>query len=386
MKHIYDDFFSSSIKSEIFGDIALIKLGSRITINSKSVAMGETESVIKILNNCGYKVNCFTSILKSDIKSDYIFDLESNIINIINNHKILVILNGNVNFFGGAEDRLQILNYKVINKFKGNIFYFLIDPKLILKQIWNSIENKIWKDNYSKDDIYITRTDINYVAQLRNISEFKSIIGKIGINIKNIYTFEFEKFPLITMTDEVIDIDNLNYDILYGGTFRNGSREDDMIKYYFDIPEDIKVEFFGNIEVSQFNTSKISNLKPPKFNKFENYCDYNKKMIQSMSTIIIGDKIYKKLDNLAPRIYESIKIGNVLFVDESYDFNKRIFKNKFLSDFCYVNSKTDIIDKTRYLKNNKSEILKTIKLQKEDVYNSFDKNNYYSSLQEILNA
>ena len=367
--------------------VALIKLGSRIAISSRATSggTGEALSIIKMLTNSNVNVDVYTEILSKD----EIDNLDFNIYNIedtykdINNknYNALIVLNGNVNYFGGVDSPPQTLNYYIINNFKGKVFYILCDCNLILKQVWKSIENKNWANNYKKDDINITRNDIIYISQPRDIVKLKNKLSKLDIIIDDIIHYPFEKFPLVT--SEYLQINpEYKYDISYGGTFRGGKREKDMIKFYFGYPEDIKVEMFGKITESNFNKKLIENLRLPDFNKAVPYNEFNNKMSDSLATIIIGDPLYKQLDDLAQRIYESILVGNIVFIDSSYDYNKRVFKNEELIKFNYVSNKEEVIDRIRLLKEDKDLRNHIIELQRQDT--KIDINKYCNDFVNII--
>ena len=290
-------------------------------------------------------------------------------------------MNGNVNYFGGVDDPSQTLNYKVINHFKGKVFYVHCDGNLYLKQIWSSVSKKSWANNYSREDLEVTRNDIVYVTQSHNTSLVLEKARKSGINIKNAVYFPFEKFPLVN-DPKIIDFNkNPKYDLLYGGTFRNGRREEDMIKFYFGYdPDKYNVTMFGKIDESNFTKNK-EHLCFPKFEKGVDYKQFKQKMNQAVATVIIGDKIYKKQSDLAQRIYESILSNVVTLIDSSYDFEKRTYRDPLLRDFCYVSSASDIISRLEKLKDNAFR-KKIVDLQIEDT--KIDINLYCKGLYEIL--
>lgn len=349
--------------------IALIKLGSRISISNvgTSGGTGETLSIIKMLVDGGAKVDAYTKVLDKDGRPDTfdIYNIEDTYQNIKkDNYDCLVILNGNVNYFGGQDDPAQTLNYKVINKFDGPVYYIMCDANLFLKQIWQSISGKKWASNYNREDIEITRDDIVYIAQPKLTSEVLKKARKF-VNIKKVIHYPFEKFPLLTLSELQFN-EMPKYDLLYGGTFRNGRREDDMVKFYFGYPDGYAVEMFGNIDINNFNEKKVAELKPPMFGKAVKYDEFPNKMLESKATVIIGDKLYKEVDDLAQRIYESIMIGNVTLIDASYDYTKRVFKNPELRRFNYVYSRRDVEDRLDKLDD--IEFRKHIvDLQREDV-------------------
>jgi hypothetical protein len=367
--------------------LTIVKLGARIVPNSKSTSGGEAESIIKILLDQNCEVDAYTKVLLKDEKpiGYNIFDLEQNTETIKDkDYEALIVINGNSNYFGGKDDPSQTLIYKIINNFEGKVFYILCDPALTLKQVWKSIEKKEWSKNYKKEDIHITRTDIKYITQVFNLDELKNQLDKLDIPIQreNIIHFDFQKFPLFTMKQENVIFEETEFDLLYGGTFRNAQREDDMIKYYWGLPEDIKVEMFGKIDASNFKEDKIKGLNPPSFGKTIPYNLFNEKMKKSKTSIIIGDKLYKKMDDIAQRVYEGIRVGNLIFLDKSYDFNKRTFSSEFLRDFCYIDSKQEAITKLRKIKESRLFFEDVVHQQRENII--FDKKEYSNYIISIL--
>lgn len=348
--------------------VAIIKLGSRISVSSTGTSggTGETLSIIKILTTAGIEVDAYTKILDKDVTPDEfkIYNILDEYENINNrDYDALLVLNGNVNYFGGVDDPSQTMNYWIINHFNGKVFYIMCDCNLLLKQIWPSVEKKSWGNNYNKEDIMITRDDIVYISQARFVHKVKEKAKK-SCPIKDVIYFPFEKFPMVTMTNYPF-LEDTTYDLLYGGTFRGGRREDDMIKYYFGYSEEFKVEMFGNIKLENFNEKKISGLRPPEFGKPVDYEMFGNKMSEANATVIIGDPLYKSWGDLAQRIYESIIVGNVTLIDSVYDFQKKVFKNDELREFCYVSSVEDVED--RLLKIRDKDFRKhIIDLQRDD--------------------
>lgn len=366
--------------------VCVTKLGGRIALGSSSTSggTGEALAIIKILTEAGIKVDVFTKVLKKDLEPTEfsVVDIETNYEE-INDRKYdaLIVVNGNVNYFGGQDDPSQTLAYYLINNFKGPVFYILCDPNLLLTQIWRSVEKKSWASKYKKEDIEITRKDIVYICQPRNIEKLKKKVEKNQIEIKDYVHFPFEKFVYLTMKDEG-PVKEYEWDLLYGGTFRSGRREDDMIKFYFGYPDEFDVQMFGKIKEENFKKNK-DNLKPPKFGAPVPYEKFNNAMRNGLATVIIGDPLYKELDDLAQRIYESVLCGNVVFIDASYDKEKRVFgENESLEKFSYVKNREDVIKRLNILKNNPKNVEKIVSLQKEVA--KIDKKEYAKSLKKII--
>jgi hypothetical protein len=370
----------------------ILKLGARISVNNRSTSggVGEALNIINILVKSGIKVDVFTKVLNKDIKSKefQIVDILKNEEKILNKVKskyydFLIVINGHVNFFGGTEDPYQILNYKIIQNFSKTVFYFLCDPNLLFKQIWPSIAKKEWATNWDEADININKHNIVYITQCKNTTGVtqRTQIGKSIIPACKSFYFPFQKFPLLTFKKKEFNSYPI-YDISYGGTFRSGKRQDDMIKFYFDYPDDITVHLFGNIKLSHFNKKKIAELNPPTFGNPVKYSEFSNKMLKARFHILIGDKLYKKLDDIAQRAYESIQTGNILLIDSSYDFNKRIFSHSKLRAFSYVSNREDVIKRIRWIKKNPHQIEKIIDLQRQDT--KIDRLEYSLTLKDLL--
>jgi hypothetical protein len=128
---------------------------------------------------------------------------------------------------------------------------------------------------------------------------------------------------------------------------------------------------FGKINSTNFTKNK-ENLLYPNFEKSIDYKNFKNKMNESIATVIIGDKIYKKQNDLAQRIYECILSNTVVLIDNSYDYEKRVFKDPFLQEFCYVNSRKDVEYRLSLLKDNdfrKTVLDKQLEDTKIDIFN-----------------
>lgn len=336
--------------------VGVIKLGSRISYGGRDTSggNGEVRSIIKILRAAGAEIHIFTKILEKDEKIENLFFYQmEDFYDKINDLGLdcLMVLNGNVNFFGGAEDRPQILNYYVINNFKGKVFYVLCDPALQLKQIWSSISRKSWASNYKEKDILITRDDITYISQPYRVDLLIDIISKNGIPITHAVYYPFEKFPCLNNIIEPCALSELKADISYGGTMRGGKREKKMVQFYFGYSESIDVEMFGKIELADFKPKLVSSLRPPRFSGTVRYDDFLPKMNTSLSTVVIGDPLYETLEDINQRVYECVWANVLTFIDEEFDKKKRVFGSDLeISDFLYVKDRKEVETKINEIK------------------------------------
>ena len=328
--------------------LAVVKLGARIVFGSgigTSGGSGEAGAIIDMLAQGGAEVHCFTKILKKDEVPTHVsmHQIEEEFEQ-TSGYDALVVINGNVSFYGGAEEPSQILNYHMINNFPGPVFYIYCDPSLPLKQIWPSISKKPWADNWQQKDIEILRP-INVICQVYNIglaqAQFKDVV------VHTIQSYEFHKFPM--MFPERKSVLGKQVDISYGGTFRSGRREKKLIDFYFGYPDDISVEVFGNIKLKDFNEKKIDGLRAPDFTGAVQYEKMIEKMSEAKYHVVIGDAKYPEFEMINQRTYESIMAGCITFVDADFDRKRRIYANDPVLEFLYVNNRDDVIEMIRII-------------------------------------
>jgi hypothetical protein len=359
--------------------VAVLKLGARIVFGDKigtSGGTGEAVSLINMLQEGGFEVDCYTKVSKKDPVPSHVkvFDIKD-YGSVVYDH--LFVINGSVNFFGGAEDPEQILNYKVINNFQGPVTYLYCDPNLPLRQIWPSVQKKEWAANWSEKDINITRK-INIVAQIHNLAAARKNHEGNGYEIGTVVHYPFYKFPM--MFDQVRS-DEKNADISYGGTFRSGRREKKLIDFYFGYPEELKVEVFGKIKAPDFNVKKVGNLRHPLFTGAVDYNKMIEKMSRAKAHVVIGDTKYPDFEMISQRAYESIMAGCVTFIDSDFDRKKRIFgHNKNVADFVYVDNREQVYKRLSKLNDNDLKRFADIQLKAV----GFDRHKYTHDLTDIL--
>lgn len=360
--------------------VAVIKLGSRISFNANDTSggNGEARSIIKMLHGGGAEVHIFTKILKKDnLLPEYrwhnVEDFDSS-----NGLDALIVLNGNVNFFGGAEDKAQLMNYKIINSFNGPVYYIYCDPELTLKQVWPSVSKKPWSNNWQQKELEITRKDITYVSQPHDVQRVLKDLKKNEVIPANIVHYPFEKFPCLNT--QLPFNPNPTVDLSYGGTMRGGKRYKKMVKFYFGHPKSISVEMFGKITEEDFAEEK---LRFPKFSGPIRYDAMLPKMNEAMAHCVIGDPYYEEINDMAQRAYESIWSNVVTFIDHDLDQLRRVYgSNKNLADFLYVQDREELSEKI--------ELLKTDSVMRRQIVDEqiktidFDPKKYCKNFVELL--
>ena len=382
--------------------VALIKLGCRFSLNSKSKTGGVQEaiSIIDMLTTSGIQVDVYDKILNGDAPSNNkllniysidkvesgLFDDDLPYYETVNDqgYDALIVLNGNVTYFGGEDRPHETKKLIILNEFKGKVFYIIGDFNLILKNNERSLLAKPWIHNYDGHKLSTDRDDIIYISQGKNVEKLFNDINnsssKNTVHVKEVRYFPIEKFPWFTLENASFN-ESPEFDIIYGGNFRGGRREDDMIKYLFDYDESIKVKVFGEISEDRFNEKKIKDLRKPLFvSKSYDYLTYCNELRKSKSIVIIGDGKDKLYNKAAARVFESVRMGLVLFIDESLDPNKTIFKNEELREFCYVNSREDIEERLKILSNEYREYL--VDLERKDLDVSYIE--YCKEFRELL--
>ena len=360
-------------------NIAVMKIGARIHENDKiGSASNEALATIKMLQLGGANVIAFSKILDSDKPCNYIKEYPFFFAN-IDMFDRLVIVNGNLNFFGGkcSDDGPEI--YKAINTFKKPIIYMFYDPYLGMKQCYKSVLSKDWGQKYTQEQLEIKPNSLHYITQCKQTN----LINEIGQ--KSCTYYPIEKFPMI-MEQQLykVDFDKTEFDLNYAGTFRGGRREESMIEFFFGLPEELKVQMFGNIKLDQF--SKQGNLRAPEFGKAVTHEKVRDQIQKAKATVIIGDPRYIELDDIAERFYESIIYGQVTFVDEKYDRTNRAYKNPSLQKFLRVKNREDLVYKLKAIKNDKHLFEDIVKLQVEDLCSEFDKVKFCSDLVKLIST
>jgi hypothetical protein len=367
--------------------VAVIKLGSRISFNANDTSggNGEARSIIKMLQGGGAKVQIYTKILKKDnLLPEYEwFDL-SDPATLADGLRAqaLIVLNGNVNFFGGAEDPEQLLNYVIINEFKGPVFYVYCDPSLTLKQVWPSVSRKPWAGNWSEKDLNITRNDIIYLSQPYDVNKVLEKLSKNEVTPSTAIHFPFEQFPCL---NEQLPINPTpEVDLSYGGTMRGGKRSKKMVKFYFNHPEEISVEMFGKIKLEDFEEKHLLGVtRTPTFTGPIKYDEMLPKMNKAMAHIVIGDPYYEQINDMAQRAYESIWSNVVTFIDKDLDQLRRVYGvDKELADFLYVGERKEVSEKIMLLKTDPNLRNEILSAQLKAI--NFDANTYCSQFVNLI--
>lgn len=276
----------------------------------------------------------------------------------INYYDKLLILNDSVNMFGGLEIKTMTTIFKLLHKFNNQIYYILTDLSLPFIDYYKLIKSKPW-NNYNEDDFKL-QNEIIILSQSWNIDLVKKLHKNICV--KNIIYVPFEQWKVFT--ESSITNCNRYIDLIYGGSFRTGRREEKFKDYFFD-KEDINITIYGNMKLSQFKD--IPNITPKFLGKIPNNKVINMNS-NSLTTILLGDKNYNN-NIITLRYIEALLSNTICFIDLDFDINQNIIDCKYL----YVKNGKELINKIKELKTNKELYNKLLIIQN-------------NKLQQIINS
>ena len=352
--------------------IALLNVANNIT-DFGTVSSGETINIKIMLEKMKHQVDIIS-------KNKGLYTISFEDVQDINSYDKLLVINGALNFFGGKENPIIIKNYKLMAKYNKTIYYLLTDLRLPYRSLWKAICKRDW--GYTEEEVSV-KSKIVVISQFSNLDEVKKIHKNETIS-KFVY-FPFERYKLVNRDKPHEDQFNLfdyieeekQCDIIYGGSFRAGNRENKMNKYLFDIPN-LDVEFYGTANLEQFDKSKYS--ISPKFTGKVSMKDIVDKNSTGYASIIIGDNSYNN-NGITLRVWETMLSKAICFIDLEFDKNKSILEN----DFFYVDSKQEFIEKVTRIKSDELLRKQLLEYQHNRIDVLFNKEKYLEELEKILN-
>lgn len=372
--------------------------------NSRDITSGCTEAktIIDILEKSGkFEIGVLTKILDKDYMPDkYEFyntlELGHEDMNKFFNEKkfdYMLIINGSINCFGGAEDAMipDLCIYRMMHYFPGKIFYCQCDLALnLMFDVYEYISSKPWSYKYIRDEYDISNKDITMITQANDLDAHLKEINKpkmYQFERNQLKNFSFEKYPVIMPFAHVDRNNSPIYDLGYGGTLRGGRRIKKLVKYYFNYPDDISVNLYGKLDdsklIEQAKKAYGDDLKLPTFGTTCNFVDNGRVLNQSLATIVIGDEIFERTQTVQQRAYQAMCANVVAFIDEALDKNKEIFgHDNILSRLMYVSNKEDVVKRIYGLKK-KPELIDYVLSKQQDIIN-FNVESWANELANII--
>ncbi|UNA02406.1 beta-glucosyl transferase [Serratia phage SP1] len=312
--------------------IALLNLANNVT-GYKTTPSGETLYMASALRDMGYEVDVISNKPSDDVVS---FEQVSD----INAYDHLLVIGGAINFFGGKESPTIINNYKLMAQYKGTINYLLTDIRLPFNQLWPSIEHRGW--GYEKDEVWIS-SPVNIISQGYDLETIRKVHSKVQAAITYRY-FPLERYKIYGTGFKISEPAEKTSDLIYGGSFRGGAREEKMVNFLFD-QITLSVEFYGNAKASQFKNKKFPWTEAPRFTGKIPMSDVQAKNDSGLTTLVIGDKLYN--DNfITLRVWETMSSDAIMLIDEEFDSNHLIISD---SRF-YFRTKDELVEKIEAIK------------------------------------
>lgn len=377
-------------ESKKIATLGILKIGANITFSG---AMHKTAANFDIMSLCRALSPNFRLHFITKVTRNTRIPPQSAITEVmlakddINNLGLdgLVVFNGSFNAFGGVEPSETIAIWKIINSFKGRVFYVHTDGLMRFHQVWHDKwHDKGWAKNWNKDDIVVTRDDIVYITQARASARIHALTrtnSAVPIKQENICHFPVDQ--AILLKPPVLRRERkINYDLIYGGAFRSGKRKDRMMKWYFGHSDpELKVLMFGNINLEHFNNPGV--WPYPDFDGPTTNADFVRKMSTGLATCVIVDDWYRN-HWMTLRFYESLLAGVVPFIDNFADSKHELyFKGSPLEDFLYVRKRKELGDRIQLIKDENC-LNDVLSLCRDSVKARWNAANYKEKIKQII--
>ena len=286
---------------------------------SRDITSGCTEAktIIDILERSGkFEIGVLTKILDKDyLPSKYEFystlelgheDMEKFFAE--KKFDYMVVINGSINCFGGAEDAMvpDLCIYRMMHYFPGKVFYCQCDLAInLMLDVHEYISSKPWASKYKREEYDISGKDITMLTQANDLDAHLKEVNKpkmYQFKREQLKHFSFEKYPVIMPFAHVERNEVPKYDLGYGGTLRGGRRIKKLVKYYFGYPDGISVNLYGKLDdpklLERAKKAYGDNMKMPELGTICNFVDNGKVLNQSLATIVIGDEIFERTQNV----------------------------------------------------------------------------------------
>ena len=316
--------------------LLVAKIGANITFSSsnKSAANADILYFLRTLDHSQFEVTIVTHhtrntlipkplIFKEIEDSDWSFD----------DYDSILIFNGSINFFGGAESLgLKGLYQKLANS-AIPIRWANTDGALLFKQIEPLVSKRDWRKDYMNGQMHIDPKRVTYLTQARHT---ETIANLIQSNVNHVQAPKVEHFPW----DKTIWSKHQNYfrkkitpmskrqwHVIYGGAPRNTYRRKRIEFFYGALPDSLNVKLFGNLTSLKVDNCLVAGKV--------SYQQFVKETMEGKSTIIIGDEFYE--DNFYTlRMHESILAGTIVLIDNKFDSHHLFFGRDSRFDKCFI--------------------------------------------------
>jgi len=334
--------------------LAICKIGANITFSSQnaSAACADILYFLRTLDPSQHKVTICTHKTRNTIIPRPLIFQEIQMTNNFNEYDAVIVFNGSINFFGGAEDLNLIRLYKALSKTKVPIAYANTDGQLPFQQLWPLIHKRDWAKKYHYDEFEIDGGNVSYITQGKDL---KKVRAKTNEKPHYVSPSTIIYFPL-DMTilaknqkffKDAPPIEDRPFELIFGGATRNTYKRKRIEHYYND--SRISTLLFGNLRGVHCPNAK--------FEGKVSYQQFVRMMYRGKSTIIIGDEFYEN-NFCTLRVWESVLAGCNVFIDNRFDSHNTIFSEH--SDM-YITRPYEIMEETPSHIESQKEIYRSVR-------------------------
>ena len=352
--------------------VVLFNTGNNVT-NRMTVSGVEMMNIRGMLEAAGMEVDLLS--LKADEKLEVMAfdDID------VNDYDVVLTVASNLNFFGGVNNEGSQKAYELMTKWPSErpIYVALTDSNVKFTQYWDAVQGRGW--NIHKEDVWVDNeirvisqnydTDWVHDHQIGNFNQVKLVSFDWSKAFAHPYRFS-------ELTDKINE--DADVDLIYGGSFRSGSRLRKMNEYLFDMP-DLDVEMFGSVKEAQFEKfrAKYPYSVVPRFAKKVKTTEMVNNLSRSVATVLIGDDAMNGVQPTA-RVYEAYMSNAVAFIDHEF------WMDEFaVSSFQLVTDKAALRDKILLLKHN--PVLREMIVSKQHEFiRNIDWTSIYRTISNIL--
>lgn len=315
----------------------------------------------------------------------------------INEYDEIIIYNSPFNLFGGIFSEEMLDTFKAIMNFKGEIYYFIDDPKFPCIDIAKNFLSRAARvDEESDTVVFPLGKGKFYDLKLSSLMKFsesvwpKIIIAYAGIDYNTYYDMwnkthktlsdknrmydnsrwlqvDLNAYMAVTelLEEKLKDYDksNARYDLVYYGNVRHTER-DKIIKSIFCSDESSTRNLLFGYKMDWPNCDYREYV--PHDVLYEECCK------NALATVIIGDLTHNNT-LMSVRFFESMMIDLVAFIWSDYDTERQFVKNQELKDFIYFSSAEELKEKIDKIRNDNEFYRRIVRLQREEIVNGIAK-------------
>jgi hypothetical protein len=253
-------------------------------------------------------------------------------------YDVLLVYNSNFS----AQNREQLLCYKIITALKLPINYIYADYTLPLKQL--RVEHVLAREyKYYNFTIDSTRL-INILTPFTDFEPFRCYFRNLTIS----HWQHFDYFPgIITKTALPINL-NPEFDLCYYGSTRKGKRMSMLLNMLQQLSTSTQVYLFGGITEGK-KRLRVLHCQVHFGSLLHSMDGIPTQVNRARASLIIGDREMQNL--ITPiRVYEAVIAGVVAVVDKQFDENCDIFAHDdTIYKHCYFDA-NDMQSKLEWLK------------------------------------